>query len=188
MSEPVSCNGKSQKLDNQRGFTLIELLLVIALVAISIGVTSDILISLVRSYNKTTVLTEIEQEANFVTLKIEKELRNANNVVVTNGNQMNFNLYGETVYYNVVNNNIHRSINNYSDTDDTALVGTLALGQTVGGVMLECDVAGCFTLYGSSPQVVDISMIFKQENTGAGLSYQGEVIIKNTFVIRNTYL
>ena len=64
----------------QNGFTLIELLLVVGLLALSVGITSDILISLVRSYSKSQVINEIEQNANFVSQKLEKELRNAANI------------------------------------------------------------------------------------------------------------
>jgi len=61
----------------QKGFTLIELLVVVSLVIIVVGVTGDIVVSLVRSYNKTQITNEVEQNATFVITKMEKELRNA---------------------------------------------------------------------------------------------------------------
>lgn len=62
---------------NQKRFTLIEMLLVVLLLALTVGLTSDMLLSLIRSNTKTQVINEIEQQANFVTLKLEKELRDA---------------------------------------------------------------------------------------------------------------
>ena len=68
-----------------KGFTLIELLLVVGLLALTVGITSDILLSIVRTYNKTQVTNEIEQQANFVSLKLEKEIRNAQTVTLEGG-------------------------------------------------------------------------------------------------------
>jgi len=103
------------------GFTLIELLLVISLLALSVGVTSDILVSLVRTNAKTTVLNDIEQTANFISTKLEKELRNAEQitapVVGSPGNVLTFvTRNGDRVVYSVdenTNYNITRQINTY---------------------------------------------------------------------------
>ena len=70
-------------LPAQAGFTLVELLIVVALVIISAGVTSDIILTLIRSYNKTRISNEIEQNGNFVILRLERELRDASNVDTT---------------------------------------------------------------------------------------------------------
>ena len=66
-----------KQANNQKGFTLIEMLLVVLLLALTVGLTSDMLLSLIRSNTKTQVINEIEQQANFVTLKLEKELRDS---------------------------------------------------------------------------------------------------------------
>lgn len=175
------------------GFTLIELLLVITLVSISIGVTGDILISLVRSYSKTTVINELEQQANFLGLKLEKELRNAANVSITNGGtRISFedSSANVTICYNVANNNLYRTTTSGSCTWSTnnadALVATPEVGQTVGGIHMVCNTT-CFTLLSSSPQVVDISLLFRQAQTAGSTSFEGEIQIRNTVVIRNSY-
>jgi type II secretory pathway pseudopilin PulG len=63
------------------GFTLIELLVVVSLIIIVVGVTGDIVVSLIRSYSKTQITNEVEQNANFAMNKIEKELRNASQLL-----------------------------------------------------------------------------------------------------------
>jgi len=54
------------------------------------GLTSDMLISLLRSNTKTQVINEIEQQANFVSLKIEKELRDSVDVKIPGRNEWGF--------------------------------------------------------------------------------------------------
>jgi prepilin-type N-terminal cleavage/methylation domain-containing protein len=172
-------------MKDQKGYTLIELLLVITLIAISVGVTSDVLLSLIRSYNKTSTINEIEQQANFLGSKLEKELRNATNVQAPTSNRLSFEYNGATVYYNIANNNIYRSTTTWSTTNTDALVATPAILGTPGGVNLVCD-GSCFTLSGSNPQIVGLSMILRDSGAG-GIAFKGEIHIKNTIVIRNTY-
>lgn len=187
---------KTHKISNLNGFrfsdgfTLIELLLVVALLAISVGVTGDILVTLTRSYNKTAVLTEIEQQANFIGLRLEKELRNSTNVAVPSSTQMSFELNGITVYYQVLTSGsytgLFRSVGGWPANNSTnALLATPAITGSAIGLNMVCS-GNCFTVTGTNPQVVDISMVFSQA-TGGGPSYTGNVVLKNTVVIRNTY-
>lgn len=175
----------------ESGFTLVELLLVITLLAISIGVTGDIMVSLTRSYNKTTVLNEIEQQANFIGLKLEKELRNATNVIVSGANtQMQFNYGTGTVCYNFSDGNLYRTespagLCSFSTADADALVATPTINQSLIGVNVACDPT-CFSVSGTSPQVVDIAMTFSQAS-GGGVSFSGNIVLHNTIVIRNSY-
>jgi prepilin-type N-terminal cleavage/methylation domain-containing protein len=174
--------------NSQQGFTLVELLLVIALLSISIGVTGDIMVSLTRSYNKTTVVNEIEQQVNFIGLKLEKELRNATNVTA-NSTQMQFDSGTGTVCYNYSNGNLYRTasagICTYSTAAADALVATPSINQSLLGVNATCG-ANCFSVTSTSPQVVDIDMTFSQAS-GGGVSFSGNIVLRNTIVIRNSY-
>jgi type II secretory pathway pseudopilin PulG len=84
------------KIKKSGGYTLLELLIVIGLIGLTVGVTGDIILSLVRSYTKTQATNELERSSNFVVSKIEKEFKNAvSNVEITNS-QVSF----YTKYYN----------------------------------------------------------------------------------------
>ncbi len=174
-------------MKKQQGFTLIEMIIVVVLLAVTVGMTSDILMTLIRSNTKTQVLNEIEQQTNFVSLKIEKELRDAvevnvdpfdNNLSFTtrDGTQITYSCdecaEGGTV------GNITRSVGGgtrYAVTSD----------NSPGGVDVVC--TNCFEIISSNPQVVKINMEFKQAQQGAGLSYSGSAVIDSSIVIRSSY-
>jgi len=184
-------NSKNHHKHNQQGFTLIELLIVVALLAISVGVTNDILISLIRSNNKTQVMNEIEQQSNFISLKIEKELRNARMVNVpsagSSGTVLNFSTRGgDIIEYEVGTSSgvITRKLNSEASVNVTS-------NNAPGGVLATCSgpsgASDCFSVSGVNPQIININVDFNQAQPGFGRSYSGKVGIKSTIVIRNTY-
>jgi len=186
----------NQPSNSQKGFTLVELILVIGLLAISVGVTNDVLISLIRTNSKTQIINEIEQQANFVSLKIEKELRNARNATVTeNGLRLSFETRGgdeiEYKVYNADSGGIITRIENSGIEYDLTWDGEEGSGAGLGGVLVTCPVSGsdpiCFSVTGTSPQIVSISMTFSQSQTTSIASFSGSVDINNSIVIRNTY-
>jgi prepilin-type N-terminal cleavage/methylation domain-containing protein len=65
---------------NQQGFSLIEILVVIAIIGIIAGVVSDIFIQVIKASNKGNVVTEIKQNGDTVLSKIERVVRNAEEV------------------------------------------------------------------------------------------------------------
>ena len=186
------------------GFTLIELLLVVSLLAISVGVTGDVITSLIRSYTKIQVQNDIEQNANFASLKLEKEIRNASYTILpyVNGSGAStlFFLNSDAtklICYRVTysgagvlqrgwastSGGIPGACSNYTNVTNTSLVG---------GVNVTCNtlVPGndCFkiTKAAGGPDVVKIHLEFTQ--VGAfGVSQTGSVIFDNTLVVRGTY-
>jgi len=175
-----------RKINKEKGFTLIELLLVVSLLAISVGVTNDILISLIRTNNKTQVMNEIEQQSNFLSLKIEKELRNASTVNTPSSieeggiTMLEFlTRENEVITYEVVSGVVFR--NGVPVTSNA----------NPGGVTASCSgergADDCFSLSGVAPQVVNIDIDFTQAQSGPSNSYTGKIGIKSTIVIRNTY-
>ena len=177
--------------NRQLGFTLVEMLVVVALIAITLGVTGDILISLVRSYNKTRVTNEIEQNANFVTLKIEKELKNAIEVtdVADNGTSITFirELSGITTevtyeWRNGADNSLYRI---------EGALGTpylLTDNTKPGGVAIaDCTANKCFVRIAESPDVINMRFEFTEAGVSLNKSFTGSIILETTVVVRGTY-
>lgn len=162
-----------------KGFTLIELLLVISLLAISVGLTTDILLSLVRSYGKTQIINDIEQNANFVSVKLEKELRSANSVNLISSDELTIVKDAETVTYRVQANKIQRKINSGGYAD-------LTKDLEPSGVAVTCP-AECFSVSGTSPAIVTYTFVFSQPSSISGTSFNGSVNVRSTVVIRNSY-
>lgn len=175
------------------GFTLIELLLVIALMSIAVGVTSDILVSLIRSYNKSTVINEIEQNANFVSQKLSKELRNASEVVYLNPSGSSppatGDSYNEITFMDRQGNTINYKVNGGVITRNTGSGDeALTVSTSPSGVNATC-ISGdsCFTMVESNPQVIKISISLSQAGSPGNAVFEDDITIEDTIVIRDTY-
>jgi prepilin-type N-terminal cleavage/methylation domain-containing protein len=178
------------------GFTLIELLVVVSLIIIVVGVTGDIVISLVRSYTKTQITTEIEQNANFVMTKMLKELRNAEQLVSVSTEQLSFTQKKSTgVLETVV----------YSVEDATSLPGSVAgtyyIARAVdGGTKVALtnytSPSGVNVVRGetvftnisptSGPSVVKINLSMRQIGNPA-VQFTQSTKLESTVVIRGSY-
>lgn len=179
----------STKTKMSGGFTLLELVVVIGLLAVAFGVTTDILISLVRSQAKTQTLTSLEQQANFVSLKLEKDLKNAINVGVS-GDVLTITKKSVTapVKYRrravpLPSGNVYflermDDDNNWYPVTDTT---------NPGGVTVICPGTGCFSVSGANPKTLSFSFTFQPVATGGLVVNTGSVEIKDTSVIRSTY-
>ena len=170
---------------NQGGFTLVEMLLVVLLLALTMGLTSDMLISLLRSNTKTQVINEIEQQANFVSLKIEKELRDSVDVKIPGGGSSGDSIEltlrsGSTVTYRLQGGVLQRSTTAGSFVPITS-------NSSPGGVVVSGDGSPVFTITGSNPKVVKLNMLFSQAQSGAGASYKGSIKLEPSIVIRSSY-
>lgn len=174
---------RMRALKYSSGFTLIELVLVVGLLGIAFGVTSDILISLVRSQTKTRVMNSVEQQANFISLKLEKELRNAKDV--------NFDGTVLTITPRSSNNLITYWVDSLQlrrgEGGNTFPLNDISASTPGGGVSVSCINVTCFTVTGTYPKVVNITLRFSAI-TSNGLPVNiGSVDINQTIVIRETY-
>jgi len=171
-----------------KGFTLIELLVVVSLIIIVVGVTGDIIVSIVRSYSKTQITNEVEQKANFVITKLEKELRNASTVLNQTGTELQFtrrlNSGGyETITYDIV--------------DDGTITREIS-GSGEGPVLLinNSDIAGVYLIPISSsfsdetvaggPTVIKINLSFRQIGNPA-VQFTQKIDLETTVVVRGSY-
>ena len=175
-------------MNNNRGFTLIELLVVVSLTIIVVGVTGDIVISLVRSYNKTQITNEVEQNANFIITKLEKELRNATSVSNLTATELEF-VRGlptgnsETITYTI--------------KDDGTIVREIG-GSGLGEVLLVNNTppGGVYLIPGTSvftdgsfaggPTVVKINLSLRQIGDPT-VQFTQNIDLESTIVVRGSY-
>lgn len=73
------------EMKNQKGFTLIEMLVVIAIIAVIATMSTQIVLSIIRSNNKTNIQNEVRQSGSFVLDRMEREIRSSTNAWVTVG-------------------------------------------------------------------------------------------------------
>jgi len=171
-------------------FTLVELLLVVALLGLSLGVTTDILLSVTKSYNKTQVLNEIEQQANFVSLKMTKELRTATNIYdpTTDPGDLGTTLRfltrsGDEIKYYIEDGVIYRQVT-VLDVPGTTYQVTSPTG--IEGVSVICT-DKCFTLISENPDIITFSLVFKKPNLSPLSTLNTDIKIEDTIVLRGTY-
>lgn len=178
-------------MKSQRGFTLIELLIVVSLIIITVGVTGDIIISLVRSYNKTQITNEIEQNANFVMTKLEKELRNATSVdtatLTTNHLELTRRLETggtEIIEYDMISSAeggiVQRTINGGAAISLNNISATNPEGASLDIVL------SSFTLAGTNPTVIDIVLRFTQVGN-VPVQFAQDITLESTVVVRGSY-
>ena len=174
----------------KKGFTLIELLIVVTLIIVTIGVSSDIILSLIRSYNKTTVTNEIEQNSNFILLKLEKELKDSSDIQVTNsGSTLTFSRIIDNVEqiieYDVVETSGRGQI--YRSVDGGTAVPLLNEDSTTGVELDLSDGLPNFTdLSSGGPSIIQIHFVFVQIGA-ANVSFSGSVTLDTTIVARGSY-
>lgn len=181
----MNINSKQNK-----GFTLIELVLVVALVAISFGVTSDILVSLVRSYNRSQVNNEVEQTANFISQKLVNELRNANSIIIPDAGNI-----GEPSETLTFENKNSQTVTYQLGIGDVLLRSAVPTGDPEQFEPLVIDNAGsfdinvncpetegCFRLININPAVISINM-----QVSSSFSSGSTIQISDTIVIRESY-
>lgn len=174
---------------NSRGFTLVELLVVVSLMIIVVGVTGDIIISLVRSYSKTQITNEIEQNANFVMTKLEKELRNASNATVVSDKELQFNrrLPGsanyESITYTIKDNlTIVRDVEGVDGGVEVLLIND----ALISGVEVIFDDSFFTDDTAGGPTVVRINLSFKQAGNPA-VQFTQDIDLESTVVVRGSY-
>jgi prepilin-type N-terminal cleavage/methylation domain-containing protein len=70
---------------NQKGFTLIEIVVVIAIIGIVTGITSDVFIQIIKASNKANIVTEVKQNGDSVLNQLDRIIRNAEEITAAGG-------------------------------------------------------------------------------------------------------
>lgn len=169
---------------NNKAFTLIELLVVISLIGVAVGVTSDILLSVTKSYNRTQINNELEQQANFITTRLNKDLRNSQEAVSSDdGKSLTLTIRDQstTVSYTLDSSAGVLKSSLMEGTTMKYPSSPLTSGAGKEGVKISCD-GTCFSVSTSTPRIVTYSFIIKS-------FYNENYLIKakDTIVLRGTY-
>lgn len=166
---------------NKKGFTLVELLIVIGLIGITVGVTGDIILTLIRSYSKTQATTDVERVASFAVGKIEKEFKNATSVTSVSSNSITF----ETKAFDALPTTVTYAVNNTGCTGTTCLKRNGVLLTDATEVIAACS-GNCFDRISTDPETIKIKIRFTKANTGNSV-FSGEVLVNTTVVAKGTY-
>ncbi len=174
----------------ERGFTLIELILVIGILTVSIGVSSDIVLTLIKSYSKSQTNNEVEQNADFVMNRIQRDLfANAASIVSVSANKLAFtDKNGSTYSYKVSSNGTSFQVYYTAGGQDYLLTND----DPINGIKLvDCASSSCFTQLNASginPYVIKIKFEFVPAYfTNAIPSDSGNTVVETTQVVRSTY-
>jgi prepilin-type N-terminal cleavage/methylation domain-containing protein len=179
----------------QAGFTLVEILVVVALIIITVGISGDIIIALVRGYNKTRIINEIESNSNFIVMKLEKELRNGTHVVSVGGGGVD--TCGSSVRFVKLESDSTLSDVMYTMLDIGGIgaltrqvvgdpVYTLTNMDANGGVEVDLG-ASQFCWVSTSPDVVTTNLRFTQADSSGNQIFTGDILVESTIVVRGTY-
>ena len=167
----------------ETGFTLVELILVISLVGVTLGLATDIILSLTRAYAKTQINNELEQNSNFVFQKLEKELRTSTSQISisSSNSQISFNnVDGDQITYKVENGAVLRRI------EALGTFESLTNDDSVNGVYVTC--TECFYLNPSPlANIIRLNITFSQPLGENKKPFTGSVTLDNTIVVRGSY-
>lgn len=141
-------------MKNQKGFTLIEMLVVIAIITIIGTISTQIILSLIRSNNKTNIQNEVRQNGAFVIDYLERDIRSASSVVVPSATLLQLTQPDGTVIDYVC------AIGSSNSNGDITREGQslVNIDASTGVKINSC----AFTTQNSSPPLVTIDIVITQ--------------------------
>ena len=176
-----------KNIKNQNGFTLVEVLISIALLTISAGVASDIILTLVQSYNKTQIQNELEANGNFVLQKIERELQNAVDFEVSDsGKTLTIQKNEGTTTVNIVYRiQVLDSVGSITRQEGTGAAEVITNNNSPNGVNV--DESSVFRrVVSGSVRILEITLNLSQIDDGVGNpAFTGSLPLKSTIILRN---
>jgi len=189
--KPNRTRNAQNSVHTSGGFTLVELLLSIALLTFVVVASSDTIITLVRTNMKAQGANEVESIANFLSLKLQNDIKNSLDATVTDSNNTLTltKRNGSTVIYK------HKAGSDSGDSppyitwqlpDETSEV-PLMNNSSSGKIGVEC-IGNCFTRFGGGNYPVSITLNMRVFQFNApGTVFSSEVSFNDTFTVRGSY-
>lgn len=176
----------------KNGFTMIELLVVLAVLGIIAAIGGEILMTVIRTYNKANIIGELQQNGNYVLSQLEEEIRESGAVSQTSSHDLTVVRRDEsTVTYSFiepsgsggtcVNGRLERSLDGgaaqvMTNTDNKG--GINVIFTTPDPSAFEVDAT-------SIPNKVNITLKISQAcNASTRIDYQAETVLKTTVSLR----
>lgn len=173
---------------NLKGFTLIEVLIAVSLIGIIGAVGGTIFAAVIRSYNKTQITNELQQNGEMVLSKMEQAIRNASEVTPISSSEGSWEISvkkqaGSSVTFGWkgpaggANGYIYQDLDNpLTNTNPTT--GVSVVGSSVA--INQPDLG--------KPKMVTISLTLQQgANAPTGKDYVGNVTLQTSVVVRGGY-
>ncbi len=179
----------TKNLSRNKGFTLVEILVVVSIILISVGVAGDLIVSVTRSYNKTRILNEIEQNGNYVIAKITNDLKNATSVTISSGALQIVNASGQTISYRIQSNTcsgtnvsyVSRRVVTTSPASD--VTGKMTSDGCRDGINVTSSSPFAInTILGTGVQYVSVTLSFSQVGSYAATSQYAATQSFTTYV------
>ena len=149
----------------KKGFTLVELLIVVSVVLITVGVAGDLIVSIVRSYNKTKAYNEIEQNGNYALAKMTYDIRNAKSITTCSSSTLTMtDQSGNTITYNVTSSSLPYRITRSQSNISSGVILAMTNEDSTEGVNVTS--ATTFTCQTTAPAWVRINLTLAQAKTG----------------------
>ncbi len=159
------------------GFTLIELLVVVGLIGIIGAIAVDIFGNVTRSYNKASIIAEVEQNGNTVLSQMTGEIRNARSIVNFSATNLSIiSSTGQSVSYSFVaptpTDNGYVARNTISLTDNAFTSGVNVTSLT-------------FSVSTADPPVVAITISLSQPlGAGSRIDFQAGTTLQTSVSLR----
>ena len=160
-----------------KGFTLIELLISVAILGIVAGVGGDLLLTSIRSYNKSQVLNTLSQNGGFALTTLKNEVQNAQSATCTVSSLNVVNQAGNLIIYSITAGTVSPCTNGSFMRGSDYLLNT-ATSPTVGVT------GGSFTCDGN---LVTINLGLSQACGTSGFDSGASTSLRTSVLVRGAY-